>query len=143
MQSLSARRRVESGWNGDEGFRVPLELGGRCDVVRGGYGGVRAEFEHGNAQEEAGGGVVEELFCEGLDFGEEFGGQDGGASCGGAWDGGPRDFEEDQIQDEGAAEAPGGGSDGGEPQAACGVCGECAAAADGAAAGDDTQRGGV
>src|ERR1700749_3085129 len=60
MQSLSARRRVESGWNGVEGFRVPVELGGRCDVVRGGYGGVRAEFEHGNAQEEAGGGVEQE-----------------------------------------------------------------------------------
>jgi hypothetical protein len=143
MQSLSARRRVESRWNGDEGFQVPLELGDhpsehrspgtpmgcRRGAVRGGHGWVRAEFEHDDrAEEEAGDDIEQERYK-----------QNNYASC----DDAPCDVEEDKLQNEGAAEASGGGSDGGEPQAACGVCGERAVAADGAAAGDDTQRGRV
>jgi hypothetical protein len=113
MQSLSARRRVESGWNGDEGFQVRLELGYhpsehrspgtavgcRRGAVRGGYGWSRAEFEHDDrAEEEAGDGFKQEFVCEEYDGDGE---QDGGASC----DGAPRDVEEDKLENEGAAEA--------------------------------------
>ena len=91
MQSLSARRRVESRWNGDEGFQVRLEFGCRRSAVRGGCGWVRAEFEHDErAEEEAGGG-----------FKQEFDEQVDGASCHGA----PRDVEADKFENEGAAEA--------------------------------------
>lgn len=107
MQSLSARRRVESRWNGDEGFRVRLELdchpseqrspgtpvGCRRGAVRGGCGWVRAEFEHDDRAEEEAGGDVEEFGRE-EHVGEEYGEQDGGASRYIPRDGAPRDFEE-------------------------------------------------
>src|ERR1700761_6111804 len=62
MQSLFTRRRVESRWNGDEGFRVSVGLDGRRGDVRGDCGGVRAEFEQRieHAKEEACDDVVEE-----------------------------------------------------------------------------------
>jgi hypothetical protein len=75
MQSLFARRRVESRWNGDEAFRVRLEAGGRRGAVCGGCDWVRAELEHDgeHAEEEAGGGF-EQCGVEDIK-------QDGGASC--------------------------------------------------------------
>jgi hypothetical protein len=74
MQSLFARRRVESGGRGDEEFLVRLAVGdhrseqsspgspmGDCrDDVCGDYGWVRAEFKHSDAEEETCDDDVEE-----------------------------------------------------------------------------------
>ncbi len=67
MQSLSARRRVESGGRGDEEFWVRLAVGGRRGVVCGGHGWVRAEFEHDDAEEEIRDDIEQELVCEECD----------------------------------------------------------------------------
>ena len=133
MQSLCARRRVESGGRGDEGFGFRLAVDDRRVVVRGDYGWVRAKFEHDDAQEGCD-DVEQELVCVEL-------GEHDDASRGISFNYAPCDFEAGGFQDEGAAEASRGGSDGGEPQTACGVCGERAVAADGSAVGNDTQRG--
>jgi hypothetical protein len=63
---------------------------GRRGALRGDHGWVRAEFEHDDAEEEAGGDVEQERDK-----------QDNYASR----DDAPRGFEEDWHQDEGAAEA--------------------------------------
>jgi hypothetical protein len=63
MQSLSARRRVESGGRGDEGFGFSMAGGGWCGAVRRGHGWVRAEFKH-KAQKETGDPIVEKFLCE-------------------------------------------------------------------------------
>ena len=65
-------------------------MGCRRGAVCGDHGWVRAEFEHDDAEEEAGDDVEQER-----------GEQDNYASC----DGAPCDVEEGKHQDEGAAEA--------------------------------------
>jgi hypothetical protein len=40
---------------------------GCSGCVRGSHGWVRAEYRHNDAEKEAGGNVVEELFCEIVD----------------------------------------------------------------------------
>jgi hypothetical protein len=96
MQSLSARRRVESGGRGDEEFWVRLAVGGWRVAVRGGHGWVRAEYKHDDAQEEA----VDEYVIKELDE------QDGSAP----YDDAPHDrppchVEADELANESAAEA--------------------------------------
>ena len=68
MQSLFTRRRVESRWNGDEGFRVRLEGNYRRDDVRGGCGWVCAELKHNDElAEEAGSDGFEECRIEDIE----------------------------------------------------------------------------
>jgi hypothetical protein len=52
MQSLSVRRRVESGGRVDEGFWVRFRFAGWRSVVCGGRGWVRAEFGYDERAEE-------------------------------------------------------------------------------------------
>lgn len=54
MQRLSVRRRVKSGGCGDKDFGFSLAGSGCCGCVCSGHGWVRAEFEHNDAEEEAG-----------------------------------------------------------------------------------------
>jgi hypothetical protein len=81
---------LELGYHPSEQSSPGNPVDGRRGALRGDHGWVRAEFEHDDAEEEAGGDVEQER-----------GEQDNYASC----DGAPCDVEEGKHQDEGAAEA--------------------------------------
>ena len=150
MQSLHARRRVESGGRGDQRFRFSIWkwVGWRGDCARRSRLGTRrvrvrratqkkkseAKSSKSSSAKSCCGGAGKSCPCSAT---AHHATAHHGATTHHATS--KRASSRTKVRRKHLESAP----TAGEPKAACGVCGECAAAADGAAAGDHTQRGGV